>query len=172
MVTTKRTKAHACYKKHLSDINAHGLILLHGPVNYSAVQSELGGVDFMLQNSIWPFYFHRQRTYFNEQSNFLGTLLLGDITLKGPLAINFPAYFTDRFKDIHIYQVPHHGSDKNWDGTFKGHINQGNRPLAVCNFGYGNTFGHPGSIVMKDLKDQIMLNTQFFRLDYYYTIQY
>lgn len=172
LVTVDRTKAHKCYKKHLSDINAHGLILLHGPIEFSALESKLN-VDYY-DNWSWYFddYYVYRRMFFGENSSFLGTLLLGDITLNGPHAIQFPSYFEERFKDVHVYQVPHHGSDKNWNPSLRDQMNLGNDPIAVCNFGYGNTFGHPGPTVMRDLAHQIVLNSQFLRFDYHYKIQY
>ena len=48
----------------------------------------------------------------------LGTLLLGDISINpNNNPINFPQAFKDKLLNVHVVQIPHHGSSKNWDFT-------------------------------------------------------
>ena len=172
LTSVKRTKAHACYKKHLVDINAHGLILMHSPVNFKEIEAKIEIEDFSsFHNYYYDDHYYR-RLFWIEENRFLGTLMLGDTTLQGQYAIQFPQYFLDRFPNVHVFQVPHHGSSKNWDPAFKSQINVGNGTIAVCNFGYGNTFGHPSHKVIADLAHQIVLNSQFLRMNYEYEIHY
>ena len=43
---------------------------------------------------------------------------------------------------------------------------------AICNFGYGNTHGHPGHEVLDDLKGSVVLNSQFLRFTTIFDVWY
>ncbi|MEM9546376.1 MAG: MBL fold metallo-hydrolase [Bacteroidota bacterium] len=176
IVTTDRKEAHRCYTQCIDEINSHGLILLHGPINFY-----YSSCDFFSDHELNRFY---KNNFYYDQSDeiiysqipFLGTLLLGDTSLNPKNnAVNFQKAFKDKLRYVHIVQVPHHGSEKNWDydefkelqiGDDLDHLHQ---VLSVCNFGYGNRYGHPSHAVLKDLKYTIFLNSQFSRL---YTTYY
>lgn len=179
IVTTKRTDAHKCYTDCIGEINSHGLVLLHGPIRFDFLYgsiysaSELNNYynDFNYSRVAYDIHFR------NQNQIFLGTLLFGDTSLKGENKIEFPKNFKVKFVNVHVLQVPHHGSSKNWDfEEFKtlnigDNINRwGNRVIAVCNFGYGNKYGHPSHHVLNDLRSTIFLNTQFSSLNIKYDI--
>ena len=108
----------------------------------------------------------------------MGTLLFGDTSINpynNPA--NFPQVFKNKLVNVHIVQLPHHGSSKNWNfDEFKklkigNSINRwDNRVVTVCNFGYGNKYGHPSHEVLNDLRSTIFLNSQFSRLNIKYDI--
>lgn len=182
LVGANRTKAHEKYNKHLSDLNAHGLVLLHGPIN---------PLDGFLQSDFENHYFNefdydidmeirkaRQSRLMNKIPR-LSTLLLGDTSLVGPYKIDFPTNFLPKLVSLAIFQIPHHGSDKNWayieyEGLVRrsNYFQSRNRILNVCNFGYGNKYGHPSHQVISDLIPNIIFNTQFSRFTTFYSLRY
>lgn len=177
LLLTKRSETHACYNLYLSDLNAHGLILMHGPLNFKFIDSRCSSKDSLSENSCinWNNSVHFFPHLLETETKFVGTLLLGDTSLKKPpLGTVFPTYFSDRFASIHICQIPHHGAKKNWDFAaylqYFTHIE--NWPVNVCNFGYGNRYGHPSYDVLNDLRTSVVLNSQFLRFSYEYRVYY
>lgn len=182
IVTHKRKEAHKCYTSCIGDINSHGLVLLHGPIRFEDLYYRIYS-DCELN----PYgnYYHYSRGFYEHFRNgnqlFLGTLLFGDTSIKPDTnPVNFPQPFIDKLVNVHVVQVPHHGSSKNWDNTAFRDLYIGsnitnyrfNRFIAVCNFGYGNKFGHPSHNVLNDLQPAIFLNSQFSRLNISYHIIY
>lgn len=182
LVNYNRKEAHECYKKCVGDINSHGLVLLHGPIGFKqlygkvySTEEQFGFCDYRYQR-----FYYRRYNFISSMNNLkMGTLLFGDTSLKGQNKIKFPYNFKKKLVNVHIVQIPHHGSSKNWDfqefrklkiGT---QINQwNNRFIAVCNFGFGNTYGHPSHHVLNDIGLSIFLNSQFSRLNIEYDIIY
>ena len=181
IVTTNRTEAHKCYKDCIGDINSHGLVLLHGPIRFEHLSGRIYS-NCELNRFYNDYHYHRHHYdehHFNNRNRaMLGTLLLGDTSINpynNP--IDFPLAFKDKLINVHVVQVPHHGSSKNWDfAEFEAlkigeNVNRWGRHLiAVCNFGYGNKFGHPSHQVLNDLSSTIFLNSQFSRLNIRYDI--
>jgi|GEM_PF-2677885 len=183
IVTTNRTEAHKCYTDCIGDINSHGLVLLHGPIRFEHLCGRIYSNCELsrFQNDYHYHRHHYDEHHFNNNNRaMLGTLLLGDTSINpNNNPIDFPQAFKDKLVNVRVVQVPHHGSSKNWDFTaFKAlnigaNINRwGNRVVAVCNFGFGNRFGHPSHQVLNDLHSTIFLNTQFSRLNIRYDIIY
>ena len=178
IVTTNRKVAHKCYTDCIGEINSHGLVLLHGPIRFEHL---CGGIysDCELNNFNNDYHYFRhfydEYHFNNNNRSMLGTLLFGDTSLKGVNKINFPQAFKDKLVNVHVVQVPHHGSSENWDfAEFEAlnigdNVNRwGHRVVAVCNFGFGNKFGHPSHEVLDDLSSTIFLNSQFSRLNIRY----
>lgn len=180
IVKTNRKKAHKCYTDCIGDINSYGLVLLHGPIRFDYLFSNMDS-DCELNNFNNDYRYHRQlydeHHFDNNNRSILGTLLFGDTSLKGANKINFPKAFKDKLVNVHVVQVPHHGSSENWDfAEFKA-LNIGSNVnrwrhhvVSVCNFGFGNKYGHPSHNVLKDLSSTIFLNTQFSRLNIIYEV--
>lgn len=178
IVTTNRKEAHKCYTKYIGDINSHGLVLLHGPIDFDHLHSGIySDCELNKFNNYRRYYRHycNEDVFYKNNRSMLGTLLFGDTSLKGVNKINFPQAFKDKLVNVHVVQVPHHGSSKNWDfkefNTFKigDNVNRWeHRVVAVCNFGFGNKFGHPSHEVLDDLSSTIFLNSQFSRLNISY----
>jgi hypothetical protein len=178
--TVNRKVAHKCYTASIGEINSHGLVLLHGPIGFEHLRSRIYS-DCELNH---PFdhgynrYLHDDHHFRNRKSIMLGTLLFGDSSINPDNnPIEFPMAFKNKLGNVHVVQVPHHGSSKNWNLDNFNDLNLGvsisrweNRVVSVCNFGYGNKYGHPSHDVLNDLRSTIFLNTQFSRLNIKYDI--
>jgi len=174
LILNYRKDARIFYKTHLTDINAHGLILKHGPINFEEIQFEL-----IIENDLrcfqYPYYKSYNEIIFKETRStpFLGTLLMGDTSLND---IKFPSLFSKNLSKVHVFQVPHHGSEKNWNYPNFLNLNLAHNPrlklFNIVNFGFGNRYGHPSNQVLDELKNSIVLNSQFQRITNYYLIEY
>lgn len=177
LVTENRKEAHKCYTTCIGEINSHGLVLLHGPIRFEHLCGRIYS-DCELHHFYDDRHFHDDHHFRNNNPIMLGTLLLGDTSINpANNPIDFPQAFKDKLINVHVVQVPHHGSSKNWDfDEFENlkigdSINRwGNKVVTVCNFGYGNKYGHPSHEVLNDLRSTIFLNTQFSRLNIKYDI--
>lgn len=175
VVTSHRKKSHKCYTNYVDDINSHGLVLLHGPIRILYLCSSIRS-NCELDYSHNEYHNHNRLHEEDNSMSMLGTLLFGDTSINpANNPIRFPLAFRDKLVNVHVVQVPHHGSSKNWDFTeFEAlkigiNINRWrHRVVAVCNFGYGNKFGHPSGQILRDLSSTIFLNSQFSRLNICY----
>ncbi|MCT4150288.1 MBL fold metallo-hydrolase [Elizabethkingia anophelis] len=179
IVTTKRKKAHTCYTTCIGEINSHGLVLLHGPIRFRHL---FGRIYSDCELNPYGNYYHYNRDFYehfrNENQLFLGTLLFGDTSINpSNNPVSFPLPFKDKLVNVQVVQVPHHGSSENWDFDEFTALNIGdniprwqNHVTAVCNFGYGNRYGHPSHDVLNDLRSTIFLNSQFSKLNIFYRI--
>jgi hypothetical protein len=178
IVTTNRKEAHKCYTKNIGDINSHGLVLLHGPIRFHHLMGRITShCDLNQQRKYLSHFWDDLHHFRNSRSVMLGTLLLGDTSLNPDNnPIDLPQAFKDKLVNVHVIQVPHHGSSKNWNFDEFVQLNIGNslrwnnEIISVCNFGYGNKFGHPSHQVLNDLSSTIYLNSQFSRLTIKYDI--
>lgn len=136
------------------DINDYSLTLFHKSISSK-------DFDVFVQHYCrCPIFSH---DYFI--ANITGTYLTGDCNLKN---INFPKYIVANIDKVVVFQVPHHGSKKNWDQT------KLNRLMEcynfVINYGYGNNYKHPSSDVIEEIIDEYhvmpILNTQFEDFEY------
>ncbi|MGA3677823.1 MBL fold metallo-hydrolase [Lysinibacillus agricola] len=85
------------------------------------------------------------------------TLLTGDINLsnKNNLLL-FDKYFSYVKNKIHVFFLPHHGSNANWHLDLINFTDS--ECVYICNCGVANTYKHPS---LKVLKDIIQSNKQF-----------
>ncbi len=167
-----RKEVRKIYVKYLSDINAHGLVLLHGPIHFEHLHGGYTfGTSVYCRGCCDDFDCH------NGRNSKLYTLLFGDTSLK---ADNNPLFFPPQFREklnyVHVVQIPHHGSAKNWDiHAFKG-LNLGNRNnffsepnvIAVCNYGVGNRYNHPAPDLINEIEIPLILNNQNTRFSVCY----
>ncbi|MDW9379134.1 MBL fold metallo-hydrolase [Chryseobacterium sp. JV558] len=176
IIIKKRKAAHDCYTSCIGEINSHGLVLLHGPIRYDNLYVRTYS-NCDLKHYYEYYHYPRIFQYIGSKSQMLlGTLLFGDTSIKPDNnPINFPQAFKNKLVNVHIVQVPHHGSSENWDFEEFQALNIGdnihrwrNSITTVCNFGYGNTYGHPSHNVLHDLSSTIFLNSQFSRLNIQY----
>jgi len=165
-----RKKLRECYKRHLNDINAHGLVLLHGPKNFDRI---------CVGNSICPCkYNYCYCSYCNNvklNGASLYTLLLGDTSLNlNNYPLKFPEPLIEKFKYVHVIQIPHHGSSKNWNQQQYKLLELGKslknslELTSVCNYGVGNTYNHPSYDILNEVDNKLVLNNQYTR----YTTSY
>ncbi len=179
IVTTNRKEAHKCYTDNIDDINSHGLVLLHGPIHFKHLSGRFYSnceLNHFHNDYCYHCHFFDEHYFNNNRRPMLGTLLFGDTSINpNNNPIDFPQAFKDKLANVHVVQIPHHGSSKNWDFTEFQSLNIGeninrweHRIIPVCNYGFGNKFGHPSHQVLNDLKSTIFLNTQFSRLNIRY----
>lgn len=167
-----RKEIRKIYVKHLSDINAHGLVLLHGPILFKHLH---GGYTF--GTSVYCRGCCDGFDYHSERDSKLYTLLLGDTSLNADNnPLYFPTQFLEKLKYVHVVQIPHHGSRKNWDlqafkGLNLGESNKFHRELkviAVCNYGVGNRYHHPAADLINEIEIPLILNNQHTRFSVCY----
>lgn len=178
LITTNRTESRKCYMNRIGEINSHGLVLLHGPIRFRYLEGKIKSDCELNNQELRYFRFFDDGYHFRSNNRImLGTLLLGDTSINpnnNPL--NFSNQFKEKLENVHIVQVPHHGSSENWDSvefdqlSIGSSIRWNNKIVSVCNFGYGNKYGHPSHEVLNDLSSSMYLNTQFSRLTIKYRI--
>ncbi|WP_111309597.1 MBL fold metallo-hydrolase [Confluentibacter sediminis] len=175
IISNHRAEAKTCYNKHLGDINAYGLIVVHGPKNFKFLS-----YNFSIDDDLMPWNpqmgYHGLGSHFHH-SQFLGTLLMGDTSLNRKYnPVKFPEAFLEKLKFTNMFQVPHHGALKNWDLKAYNNLKLGEYyneiGMNVCNFGYGNTYGHPSPKVLEDLNASLILNSQFLSVTCSYHVDY
>ncbi len=164
MLINKRKYVKKIYCKHMIDINSHGLILLHGPINFRSVKISTSiSSDLFRKCSLDCFCSWVYPSPTEEKDIRYKTLLFGDTSInKHNNPVNFPKAFRDKLINVYAIQLPHHGSSKNWNyNEFKNLNLDSNKCISICNFGYGNRYGHPSHQILNDLNKNIILNSQF-----------
>jgi len=92
----KQKKLRECYKKIRSKVNPTSLCLYHSPINRSKAKT----------------YF----PYFLFNQELLGQMLTGDFDMStNKNYTNFKTHYQTNINKIKLFQVPHHGSDRNWN---------------------------------------------------------
>ncbi|PGC09924.1 hypothetical protein COL99_24340 [Bacillus toyonensis] len=196
LASNKANKINEQYKKmikkiktdtNIKNINNTSIVLNHMPINYEFADTfiELDKKNEILPkrhkkrnpkrihsiNAFKSFKESNSYTYYND-SCYVGTLLFGDINVKQDLnqIINF---FDHKLHDLSIISVPHHGSKYNWDlNLFE--ILDTKRHKCPCpanwvvSCGYGNKYGHPDQIVLKQFmpnsENQLFINNEMYAL--------
>ncbi|MBU2492385.1 MAG: hypothetical protein KJ571_07130 [Bacteroidetes bacterium] len=97
--------------------------------------------------------------------NLLGTTLNADIDMNKYYHA-YKKYFSKYLKRNGVYQIPHHGSSKNWERKIIKDLDD-----IVCyliNYGLGNRHKHPSNNVVNDLLHShiLRLNNQLEEFDY------
>ncbi len=147
-ITNERTRKElkSAYSRIQSAHNEVSLVLWHGPVLHgvrtsrTAVQGpqavKLGLVDY------WANF---RRTLQGRG----GTMLTGDIAVKGDTAIRFANHYRNELPQTGIFYMPHHGSGHNWvlDRTWLG-----NGTCCVASAGIQNSYGHPDPFLVDDVQ--------------------
>jgi len=108
------------FKSLFKETNSTGLIVLHGPINQYHSR-------FASNGSSTP-------------EPVCYTMLSGDTDMNH----HYPAYINYRVPFVRVFQVPHHGSAKNWDEAKLADLEDCNM---VINYGTTNGYGHPGPSV-------------------------
>jgi hypothetical protein len=138
------------YRKYYGrNLNATSLVTFHGP---------------LVQMKHAELYNTRIDNY-----NRYGSLLTGDICLQSQRdTVRLLDYFGNRLNDILFFQVPHHGSEHNWNfhspNGYDGFI------YYIINHGLGRSH-HPSSkvidyIIQNSRQAGIMLNNEVYNIDY------
>lgn len=132
------------FKSIFKEMNSTGLTILHGPTNQSYTRI----------TTPWEMS-HHESCY---------TLLNGDTNIHN----SFPSYIEDRLCDTKVFQVPHHGSLKNWNKSTLYNLRDSH---LIINYGTKNTHGHPdpnvrNDILVKSPDWSVHDNTELSRFEY------
>ena len=131
-----RTRLRQLYENKFRDLNSTSLVVYSGPIG-----------DVM--NSL--IYFS---PYFGRGFNYpmiypKGTLLTGDINLNQDSDLNdITNYFRNYLPKTSIFQVPHHGSQKNWNFNHPNNLDYFS--FYIINHGIGRKH-HPSVKVVSDI---------------------
>ena len=140
-----------CYKEVEGGINQNSLVLYSNLIKdkYSAAC-----IDYIYMGKDLNFYsFWHDYFYFLKNRFDLGCIYTGDVYLKT---------IVDDFKNkikgckhylpVNTIQVPHHGSKNGFDINFFNDFSEGRRRIiSPISFGLSNSYGHPSSMVIKQL---------------------
>jgi len=142
----KKNCYHECFKKDLklknenkSDINNTSLMLYHGPIVKGICKYWKLCYPFFWKYYPWPVYY---------KIFGMGQLLTGDISLKMSYQ-QIISHYRKYLSDVVLFQVPHHGSIKNWDSAILEELE--NCDLWVISAGCKNRYGHPSCEVIHDI---------------------
>ena len=140
-----------CYKEVEGGINQNSLVLYSNLIKdkYSAAC-----IDYIYMGKDLNFYsFWHDYFYFLKNRFDLGCIYTGDVYLK-----TIVDDFKNKIKGCKYYlpvntiQVPHHGSKNGFDINFFNDFSEGRRRIiSPISFGLSNSYGHPSSMVIKQL---------------------
>jgi len=83
------------------------------------------------------------------KENYWGWALTGDIELDEKCLKKFNSHFSNYFKHINFFQIPHHGSKHNWKTEFLSFFKRAK--YFIASFGVHNKFNHPHMEVIEAL---------------------
>ena len=138
-----------CYKEVEGGINQNSLVLYSNLIKdkYSAAC-----IDYIYMGKDLNFYSF-WHDYFLKNRFDLGCIYTGDVYLK-----TIVDDFKNKIKGCKYYlpvntiQVPHHGSKNGFDINFFNDFSEGRRRIiSPISFGLSNSYGHPSSMVIKQL---------------------
>jgi hypothetical protein len=134
IIMEKRKEIRECYEKLFGDVNLTSLTLYHQPIIYNKCNYR--------RNVIIPF------KHYIEMSNS-GQFLLGDIDLTTHDKYNeFKKFYQSFLKKNFVFQVPHHGSFRNWNKAF---LKDFSSMYWIITAGKSNSNGHPSEEVITDI---------------------
>ncbi|HKC67328.1 MAG TPA: hypothetical protein VKG26_03810 [Bacteroidia bacterium] len=157
-------KTRKVFRKIFGNLNDSGIVMLHSPVQFK-------NAEFIYKTGKKYYYEdYRVAKYYRHYwglNDYCGNLLNGDISLS-PYS-PYPNYIKEKLQHVIVFQVPHHGSRHSWNSGVLADLNSYFPTVAVINYGWGNSHGHPGEIVLENLIDndfKYVLNNQFTKFEY------
>jgi len=143
------------------NLNSTSLVTYHGPT-------------FNL-SPYYDYWYSRHWYRFHEfmPENRFGTLLTGDIDIsKNEDVETLTNYFRGYFDKVSFFQVPHHGSLRNWPMAIPNGLN--NFYNYIVNHGIGRKH-HPSANVVDYIKENCMpctihLNNEIYEFEYWFEI--
>lgn len=140
-----------CYKEVEGGINQNSLVLYSNLIKdkYSAAC-----IDYIYMGKDLNFYsFWHDYFYFLKNRFDLGCIYTGDVHLK-TIVNDFKNKIEGckYYLPVNTIQVPHHGSKNGFDIDFFNDFSEGWRGIiSPISFGLSNPYGHPSSMVIKQL---------------------
>ena len=142
-----------CYNKISGNINQNSLVLYSNGIRGELYNCSLKYIekDF----NVWCYGYFLHYYFFNDKFE-VGCVYTGDVDLK-VIGANFIKQIKSFNKSLPIntIQVPHHGSKNGFDiNFFKGFDEGTYKIISPISFGLSNSYGHPSSMVIKQLTSE------------------
>ena len=140
-----------CYKEVEGDINQNSLVLYSNLIEY---KDGITYIDYIYMGKDLEFYpFWRDYFDFFYNRSDIGCIYTGDVHLK-TIVNDFKNKIKGckHYLPVNTIQVPHHGSKNGFDIDFFNDFSEGWRGIiSPISFGLSNPYGHPSSMVIKQL---------------------
>ena len=140
-----------CYKEVEGDINQNSLVLYSNLIEYKDGTTY---IDYIYMGKDLEFYpFLRDYFDFFYTRSDIGCIYTGDVHLK-TIVNDFKNKIIrcKYYLPVNTIQVPHHGSKNGFDIDFFNDFSEGWRGvISPISFGLSNPYGHPSSMVIKQL---------------------
>lgn len=146
------------YKKYVSTYlgnskqNQTSLCLYHEPAHFRGHIKKIAiGVEPVMnfKSCLYNYY---------NLSCFVGTMLVGDLSLKSGKRVNryqdFSTYFKMEKDRTKVFQIPHHGANTNWNDNI---IVDFKQPIFINSSGLGNKHRHPNTQVIQSIQNNACL---------------
>ena len=140
-----------CYKEVEGDINQNSLVLYSNLIEYKDGTTYIDYIYMGKDLEFYPFWRDYFDFFYNRSD--IGCIYTGDVHLK-----TIVDDFKNKIKQCKYYlpvntiQVPHHGSKNGFDIDFFNDFSEGWRGIiSPISFGLSNPYGHPSSMVIKQL---------------------
>ena len=143
----------ACYKKLSGNINQNSLVLYSNGIRGELYNCSLKYIEKNFNAWCYGYFLHY--CFFNDEFE-VGCVYTGDVDLK-VIGANFIKQIKSFNKSLPIntIQVPHHGSKNGFDiNFFKGFDEGICKIMSPISFGLSNSYGHPSSMVIKQLTSE------------------
>ena len=144
-----------CYKEVEGSINQNSLVLYSNLIEY---KDSTACIYIYIREDYWKFHPFWRYCFSKNQFN-LGCIYTGDVHLK-----TIVDDFKNKIKRCKYYlpvntiQVPHHGSKNGFDIHFFNDFSKGRHGIiSPISFGLSNPYGHPSSMVIKQLTSEYHL---------------
>ena len=140
-----------CYKEVEGDINQNSLVLYSNLIEY---KDGITYIDYIYMGKDLEFYpFWRDYFDFFYNRSDIGCIYTGDVHLK-TIVNDFKNKIKEckHYLPVNTIQVPHHGSKNGFDIDFFNDFSEGRLGIiSPISFGLSNPYGHPSSMVIKQL---------------------
>jgi hypothetical protein len=151
----KQKEVKKCYRnafKGKDGINMTSLTVYHSPID-----EHMHHFYALLGNCYCPgcFMFYGKRHTHNHFYNYCitGQLLTGDINLNNIDNLDeFLKHYQKVLNNVFLFQLPHHGSEHNWNKKLLNVLSFCN--IWVASAGLHNSYNHPSDKVFNDIEDR------------------
>lgn len=144
-----------CYKKISGNINQNSLVLYSNGIKDKLYNCSLNYIGKDFSFNLWRYDCFLCYCVLNNEFK-IGCIYTGDVDLK-VIGANFMEKIKSFNKSLPIntIQVPHHGSKNGFDIDFFKGFDEGRfKIISPISFGLSNSYGHPSSMVIKQLTSE------------------
>ena len=144
-----------CYKKISGNINQNSLVLYSNGIKDKLYNCSLNYIGKDFSFNLWRYDCFLCYCVLNNEFK-IGCIYTGDVDLKA-IRNNFIKQIKSfsNHLPINTIQVPHHGSKNGFDIDFFKDFDKGTcKIISPISFGLYNSYGHPSSMVIKQLTSE------------------